>query len=121
MSVGDLRFKTFQRLCKRRDFEKVKRHGRRVRMACFLVQALLGTGNQDSIRRCGIIATKRLGNAVMRNRAKRVFRELFRRNQEALPERCDLVVIPQPSIFDHSFADLEKLFLQACGSLEAKR
>ena len=78
------------------------------------------TGNQGSTRRLGVIATKRLGNAVVRNRAKRLFRELFRRNQEAMPESCDLVVIPQPSIFDHSFAELEKLFLQACVNLKAK-
>ena len=89
-------------------------------MACFLAQILMETGNQGSTRRLGVIATKRLGNAVVRNRAKRLFRELFRRNQEAMPESCDLVVIPQPSIFDHSFAELEKLFLQACVNLKAK-
>jgi ribonuclease P protein component len=44
--------------------------------------------------RLGIIASKKVGNAVMRNRAKRLIREAFRKNKAAFPPGLDLVVIP---------------------------
>ena len=44
--------------------------------------------------RIGIVASKKLGGAVIRNRAKRLIREMFRTH--ASPERAsDLVVIPK--------------------------
>jgi ribonuclease P protein component len=46
-----------------------------------------------SMRRLGITASKRVGNAVVRNRMKRAVREWFRHHQGDL-ERCvDIVVI----------------------------
>ena len=49
--------------------------------------------NSLRVSRLGIIATRRLGNAVRRNRAKRLVREVFRRNKTALG--LDIVVLPQ--------------------------
>ena len=44
--------------------------------------------------RIGIVASKKLGGAVVRNRAKRLIREMFR--TQTAPERAsDLVVIPK--------------------------
>ena len=39
--------------------------------------------------------TRKFGNAVARNRAKRLFRELFRRSPDLFPSGIDLVVIPK--------------------------
>jgi ribonuclease P protein component len=44
-------------------------------------------------RRLGITASKRVGNAVVRNRMKRAVREWFRRHQDELEENVDIVVI----------------------------
>ena len=43
--------------------------------------------------RLGITAGKRVGNAVVRNRAKRLIREAFRATQDLWPAGWDLVVI----------------------------
>jgi ribonuclease P protein component len=45
--------------------------------------------------RLGVTVTRKFGNAVARNRAKRVMREAFRRLPELFPNGIDLVVIPK--------------------------
>jgi ribonuclease P protein component len=43
--------------------------------------------------RLGLIVTRKVGNAVARNRIKRVCRDCFRRYPEWLPDGVDLVVV----------------------------
>ena len=46
--------------------------------------------------RLGCSVSKKVGNAVVRNRYKRLFREAFRLSQHNLPTGVDLIVIPRP-------------------------
>lgn len=119
--MSDSRYRSTHRLRKRTEFEQVKRRGRRVPAGCFFAQGYVNAKTLTRDPRLGVIVTKRLGNAVKRNRAKRVFRELFRLHRDALPERCDLVVIPRLSFFKQSPAVLERLFLQTCSRLKENK
>lgn len=75
-----------------RDIQIVKHHGRRISTALF---NLLAYKMDDAPSRVGIIVGKRFGNAVRRNRAKRVFRELVRQfHPDLLPGR-GLLVFPK--------------------------
>lgn len=47
--------------------------------------------------RLGLAVSKRVGNAVRRNRWKRCIREAFRRQREKLPAGLDFVVLPRPT------------------------
>ena len=55
----------------------------------------------DGATRLGIAATKKLGGAVQRNRAKRLIREVFR--QHSNPRALHIVVVPRPSLLNASF------------------
>lgn len=56
--------------------------------------------------RLGIIASRKIGGAVRRNRAKRLIREIFRLNKQRTAG-WDLVVIPKSELPDADFAALE--------------
>ncbi len=75
-----------------REIDAVFRESKRVSGA--IVTALIkstpeGRGHSG---RVAFVAGKRIGNAVFRNRAKRVMRESIRRNPELWPG-CDVVLI----------------------------
>ena len=61
--------------------------------------------NEHGVGRLGIAATKKLGGSVERNRAKRLIREVFRRNKIA--PGFDVVVIPKRDMLDASLSTLE--------------
>jgi ribonuclease P protein component len=58
--------------------------------------------------RLGVAATRKLGGAVVRNRAKRLAREVFRRHKPATGH--DVVIVPRREMLDASFSNLESDF-----------
>jgi ribonuclease P protein component len=61
--------------------------------------------NERAEGRLGIAATRKLGGAVLRNRAKRLIREVFRRTK--LAPGFDVVVVPRREMLDASLTVLE--------------
>jgi ribonuclease P protein component len=53
----------------------------------------MGRMNALGYRRLGVTVSSKVGGAVIRNRLKRRFKELFRRRRNLLPESVDLVLI----------------------------
>ncbi|MCL1985949.1 MAG: ribonuclease P protein component [Betaproteobacteria bacterium] len=48
--------------------------------------------------RLGLAVTRKSGNAVWRNRIKRIVREFFRLHQRSIPQGWDIVVVPKRSL-----------------------
>lgn len=61
--------------------------------------------NGTETARLGVAATRKLGSAVERNRAKRRARELFRRRKKI--GGLDIVIVPRREMLDAPFASLE--------------
>ena len=59
----------------RRDFQHIARHGDKWVTPSFIVQAMAGKGDKPEF---GFTVSKKVGNAVVRNRAKRRLREVVR-------------------------------------------
>jgi ribonuclease P protein component len=111
------------RLRSRGEFTAVQQRGRRV--ACRSL-TLLAMPNALGHDRLGIVASRRIGGAVTRNRAKRRIREVFRqRDRSARAEdgrrALDLVVIARREIASASFAEIEKELVTAIGRLRTAR
>jgi ribonuclease P protein component len=64
--------------------------------------------NGSERARLGIAATRKLGSAVVRNRAKRLVRELFRHHRPT--GGLDLVVVPRREMLDAPYGFLEAEF-----------
>ncbi|MEO5895788.1 MAG: ribonuclease P protein component [Vicinamibacterales bacterium] len=105
-------FTKTQRVRRRDEFQQVFKSGYRVGSRYF---TLLLAPHPGAAPRLGIVASKKLGDAVHRNRAKRLIRELFR-HTESLPVATtgiDLIVIPRRELFGASFAELDRDFRTA--------
>ena len=98
-----------QRVRRRAEFQRVFDSGYRVSSRYFTL--LFAPGAALSAR-LGIVASKKLGDAVRRNRAKRLIREVFR-HLDTPPAAVDVVVIPRRELFDAPFPDLERDFRAA--------
>jgi ribonuclease P protein component len=62
----------------------------------------------EGVARLGIAATRKMGGAVQRNRAKRVVRELFRQHKPSAA--LDIVVVPRKELIDAPFETVEAEF-----------
>ena len=106
-----------QRLRKQSDFQKVRNEGTRILCGPFIFQCRLPLSGEGQGRRLGVIASRRVGNAVKRNLGKRRFRTIFRDHASALPEHSDVVIVLRASFDRHAYSDLERRFLRACSSI----
>jgi ribonuclease P protein component len=82
------------RLRRRRDFLAVQRSGATVHGRAFLAVVAPGPGRE--VGRVGVTVTRKVGNAVTRNRIKRLVREWLRRTGW-VPAGCDVVIIAKPA------------------------
>ncbi len=95
--MGSCSFPKIERLLNRKDFVNLIRSGKRYRTEHFSVT--LGRNGLGRTR-LGITASKRIGNAVERNRTKRLVREFFRLHKGLLPRGVDIVVTAKKGASD---------------------
>jgi len=90
-----LSFPKKKRLASNRQFKAVLDHGRRVGNRLL---TLYVAPNPCGYPRLGVSVGKSAGNAVVRNRLKRLLREVFRQNQDRLPPGFDYVLMISPAL-----------------------
>ena len=81
----------------------------------YLVLYCKRNGTQEN--RVGITVSKKLGGAVVRNRARRRLRECYRLNEHRLRPGYDIVIAARSRCLGAPFSVLEASFLSACSSL----
>jgi ribonuclease P protein component len=93
------------------SFRRAKEQGRRLTVGCLTVNWLPTTpGTQHQL---GVITSRKLGNAVCRNRARRLLREVFRQHQHELKQPLTLVLVARPSIVGKTFSLVQSDFMSA--------
>ena len=101
--MSTARFRPADRVLLPRDYARARRHGRRLASKNFalslaprddrLITARQARGGHPSKTRLGMAVSRKVGNAVVRNRVKRAIREWFRHSRDVVDPETDLVVI----------------------------
>ncbi|WP_456323168.1 ribonuclease P protein component [Hydrogenimonas sp.] len=95
------------------DFDRVYKSNKRWHDKAFVLFVL----PKKRGYRVGFVASKKIGNAVKRARAKRRLRALFLKMAPKLKEG-DYVMVAKPPILETPFCDLEKAFKRAIKRLD---
>jgi ribonuclease P protein component len=103
--MSELRFPKRMRLLRAAEFDRVFKARQSAARPWFI---LYGAANEVGAPRLGLTVSRKVGNAVERNRWKRLLREAFRLSQQKLPS-LDFVVVarsPAPPSLDELRAAL---------------
>ena len=84
--------------------------------ACsYLVVYCRKNGRQEN--RIGITVSKKLGHAVVRNRVRRRFREIYRLHETEFSIGWDLVIVARTRAVGAPYVKLDRSFLSLCQKL----
>lgn len=95
-------------LRRKSDFQRVHRFGKSYANRYLVLYVFSATGPGDKV---GFAAGKKLGNAVTRNRVKRLMRECYRLNQDKLIPGHVLLLVGRKAATTEKFQTVEKAFL----------
>ena len=116
MNQPDQSFPKRHRLRSQNDFDLVYKQDY---FAADDVLVIRGRRNGLEFSRIGLSVSRRVGNAVVRNRWKRLIREGFRKQKADLPVGLDLVVRPRKGAVP-SFAAIAKSIVKLAHRLNRK-
>jgi ribonuclease P protein component len=98
-----LTLKKSERIRKRRSYLQIYQHGKRSFTKHFTIVV---SENDLDFPRLGVTVTKKIGNAVKRNRIKRLIREFFRLNKDRFKASQDIVIIAKGNTSSMKYADV---------------
>lgn len=99
-------------LKKRNEFKFIAKHGRTIFSYSFFVQFIkterLFTNNDKQNIFYGITVSKKVGNAVVRNKLKRMFKVLIRSSQSILNKNFCYVIIGKHKAYEKNITNLQQ-------------
>lgn len=143
--MGCGRFRRSDRLLRSADFRRVAEQGERWASRHFILlfapmsfseaaksesnhraqkqsgSSMFGAGGIAApipLRRLGITVSRKVGNAVVRNRVKRVVRAWFGRERENLPKNVDIVVIARRGVGELASSEMVTSLVRLTASFD---
>ncbi len=102
------------RIVRASDYQALYKAGGKIHSQRFV---LFGRANKTGHPRLGITVSRKIGGAVVRNRIKRLFREVFRRSIGEIPNQLDIVVNARSGCVGASYDELRSELLDAARRL----
>ena len=99
---------------KSRHFRELYKNGKKFYCKLFIIFVL---PNDLDYNRIGITVSKKIGNAVIRNKVRRRIREVVRLNTSALGKGLDIAIVAKREITRVKYAEICKSFLYLAGKL----
>jgi ribonuclease P protein component len=106
--MGDQRLLPSERLRHAREFQRVFQQGKKLVAPLFVLYVLPTSALRS---RLGITVSKRIGKAVVRNRTRRLMRELFRHYKALIQPPCDLVFVARRGATEASLEEYVQQFM----------
>jgi ribonuclease P protein component len=100
-----------RRIKQGRDFARARTQGRRLTQGCLVLNWM--TMPDGTTSRVGVITGRRIGEATVRSRARRLLREAFRLHQPHLSQSVDVVLVARPSITGKKLRDVSVDYVTA--------
>ena len=92
-----------------RDFEKIIKEGKCKKDSYFIIHS---KSNDLPYDRYGISVSKKLGNAVFRNKYKRIIRSIIDNYKKLYINKKDYIIILRKEALSRSFNELNQDFLE---------
>lgn len=106
--TGKYTFKRSLRLCKKKDFQYVYKHGKSYVDYHSILYVFKCSDEKTS--KIGIAVGKKLGNAVVRNKIKRLMREIYRHNSFKIKDGFNLIWIARRPLVNSDINTFNKSF-----------
>ncbi len=90
------------------EFSRVRNVGKRLIVGCLILN-----WTEARTTRLGVVTSRKIGGAVIRNRARRLLRECFRRRQADFNIPVELILVARNSIGGRGMAEVDADFLKA--------
>lgn len=107
-----------ERIRKKKDFDRLYKNGNRFRGKYL---TLVYLDNNFAFSRLGVVASRKVGGAVLRNRVKRRMRELYRRNKMLISRPVDMVAIAKAESARTSWPEFSEDFLSTLKAMDKRR
>lgn len=95
--------KKYETIKEHKEFDDIIHNCPYKKNKCFIIY---NKESKNEYSRFGIAVSKKLGNAVTRNKAKRIVRELIHNNKKLFKKDKDYIIIIKKGLLDLSYKEL---------------
>lgn len=103
---------SINKIKKTREFSKIYNNSKKI----YTKYTIIFVNKNNTNKKFGFVASKKTGNAVNRNRIKRLFREVIKNNQDKFKEKKDYIIVGKAilkeNIANLCYKDIEKDILK---------
>ena len=111
-----LQFSSRRRISRSSDFARLKEEGRREICGTLILNWL-----PSQELRLGVVTSRKVGSAVIRSRARRFLREVFRQHQHEVTEPVSMVLIARKSIAEMTLETVRRDYLRALSRAKLRK